>query len=108
MTNLDRSETLRRIATNQLRIATLVNDLTRSASILTADIEQEEAHTGVRDLRNSEYPVLARNLRARRDNLLATVASLEAVAVIGTRNGKQGSPAGDRISEHSFVIHQCA
>jgi hypothetical protein len=62
MTNLDRSETLRRIATNPLRIATLVNDLTRSASILTADIEHEEAQTGVRDLRNSEYPVLARNL----------------------------------------------
>jgi hypothetical protein len=73
MTNLDRSETLRRIATDQLRIATLVNDLTRSASILAADIEHEEAQTGVRDLRNSEYPVLARNLRARRDNLLATV-----------------------------------
>ena len=107
MTNLDRSETLRRIATNQLRIATLVNDLTRSASILTADIEREEAQTGVRDLRNPEYPVLARNLRARRDNLLATISSLE-VTVIGTGDDQPGSPTGDRISENGFVIRQCA
>ena len=50
MTNLDRSETLRRIATNQLRIATLVNDLTRSASILTADIDVGAIAEGKFDL----------------------------------------------------------
>jgi hypothetical protein len=79
MTNSYRSETLRSIATNQLRIATLINNLTWSASILAADIEHEEVQTRVRDLREPGYPALARNLRARRDNLLATVASLEAI-----------------------------
>jgi hypothetical protein len=79
MTNSYRSETLRSIATNQLRIATLINSLTRSASILAADIEHEEAQTRVRDLRDPGYPELARNLRTRRDNLLATVTSLEAI-----------------------------
>ncbi|SHN82544.1 hypothetical protein SAMN05444170_5145 [Bradyrhizobium erythrophlei] len=78
MTMLDRSETVQRIATNQLRMATLISDLMRSASILTADIEHQEAQTGVRDLKSPTYPSVARHLRARRDNLLATVASLEA------------------------------
>ena len=80
MTMLDRSETLQRIATNQFRTATLINDLTRSVSILTANIEHQEAQTGVCDLKNPTYPVMARNLRARRDNLRATIASLEASA----------------------------
>jgi hypothetical protein len=51
--------------------------------ILTADIEHEEMRFGVRDLADPNYPVLARNLRARRENLEATIASLEA-AVQGT------------------------
>jgi len=80
MATLDRSETLQRIATNQLRTATLINDLTRSVRILTADIEHQEALTGVRDLKNPTYPMMARHLRARRDNLAATVASLKAAA----------------------------
>jgi hypothetical protein len=48
--------------------------------LLTADIELEEARTGVRDLKNPAYSTLARNLRARRDNLVATIAMLEASA----------------------------
>jgi hypothetical protein len=77
MTNLHQSEPPS-LTTNQLRIATFLNNLTRSASILTADIEHEESHTGVRDPRSSDYSVLARSLRARRDNILSTLASLEA------------------------------
>jgi hypothetical protein len=80
MATLDRSETLQRIATNQLRTATLINDLNRSVRILTADIEHQEAQTGVRDLKSPAYPVMARHLRAQRDNLRATIASLEATA----------------------------
>jgi hypothetical protein len=45
--------------------------------LLTVDIEHEEARVGVRDLSDPAYPVLARSLRTRRDNICATYASLE-------------------------------
>ena len=73
-------ETLRATAAvNRLRIATLIADLTRTADILTADIEHEEERAGVGDFADPAYPVLARTLRVRRQNLRATIASLEAV-----------------------------
>lgn len=76
------SETLRTAAAvNRLRIATLIADLTRTAGILTADIEQEEARAGVRRLADPAYPVLARTLRMRRENIGATIASLENIRV---------------------------
>ena len=77
MTFLDRSETPRRSCMNQLIIATLLNNLTRSMSSLTADIEQLEANAPVRDLRDPTYPLIARHLRMRRDNISATIASLQ-------------------------------
>jgi len=43
------------------------------------DIEHEEAWAGVRDLSDPAYPMLARSLRARRENIGATIASLEAL-----------------------------
>lgn len=64
-------------AIKKLQIATLIGDLSRKADFLTADIEHEEARTGVRDLADPAYPVLARSLRVRRDNIGATVAMLE-------------------------------
>jgi hypothetical protein len=80
MANSSLLETLRETAaTNRLQIATLISDLTRSINFLTADIEHEEAHAGVRDLADPAYPVLARSLRMRRENIRATLASLEAV-----------------------------
>jgi hypothetical protein len=73
-------ETLRGIAAvNGLQIATLIGDLSRKMTILTADIEHEEARAGVRDVADPAYPVLARSLRARRENIGATIASLEAL-----------------------------
>jgi hypothetical protein len=45
--------------------------------ILTADIEHEESRVGVRDMSDPGYPVLARSLRARRENIGATIAMLE-------------------------------
>jgi hypothetical protein len=69
-------ETLpRTAAVNGLQIATLIGDLSRKVAILTADIVHEEAR--VRDLSDPAYPVLARSLRVRRDNIGATVAMLE-------------------------------
>jgi hypothetical protein len=73
-------ETLRgTAAANRLQIATLIESLLRSVELLTVDIEHEEARTGVRDLSDPTYPVLARTLRERKDNIRATIASLEMV-----------------------------
>jgi hypothetical protein len=78
MANPYRAETLRETAaTNRLQIATLISDLTRKMDILTADINHEEKRAGVRDLSDPAYPVLARTLMARRDNLGATIGSLQ-------------------------------
>ena len=80
MVNRYRTEPLRGMAaTNELQIATLIADLWRSVEVLTADIEHEEMHSGVRNVADPNYPVLARSLRARRENLGATIASLEAL-----------------------------
>ena len=67
----------RTAAVNGPQIATLIGSLSRSAELLTVDIDHEEARAGVRDLSDPTYPVLARSLRARRDNIGATIASLE-------------------------------
>lgn len=77
MANSSLIETLRgTAAANRFQIATLIESLSRSVELLTADIEHEEARTGVRDLSEPTYPVLARSLRSRRDNIEATLASL--------------------------------
>lgn len=71
-------ETPRRTAAiNGLQIATLIGSLSRSVALLTVDIEHEEARTGVRDLPDPTYPVLARGLRVRRENIGATICMLE-------------------------------
>jgi hypothetical protein len=71
-------ETPRRTtAVNGLQIATLIGSRSRSVALLTVDIEHEEARTGVRDLADPAYPVLARSLRTRRENIGTTVAMLE-------------------------------
>jgi len=71
-------QTLRETAAaNRLQIATLIGDLSRSVEVLTADIEHEEMRSGVRDLSDPTYPVLARSLRKRRENIGATLAMLE-------------------------------
>ena len=74
-------ETLRgTAAANELHIATLIANLSRSVEILTADIEHEEVRAGVHDVLDPTYPVLARSLRVRRDNLMETIALLQASA----------------------------
>jgi hypothetical protein len=73
-------ETLRgTAAVNRFQIATLIESLLRSVELLTVDIEHEEVRVGVRDLSDPTYPVLARSLRTRRENIKVTIASLAAV-----------------------------
>ena len=60
-----------------MKLRALVADLHLRAQVLDADIHDEEQRTGIFDVANVAYPILARNLRARRDNLLATIRVLE-------------------------------
>jgi hypothetical protein len=46
---------------------------------LTSDIEAEEATTGIHDMSDPDYSLLARSLRARRGNLRVTIGALEAL-----------------------------
>ena len=60
-----------------LQIGELIADIDRVVHILNSDIATEEEQAKVFDRSQSEYPILARTLTARRDNLRATIAALE-------------------------------
>jgi hypothetical protein len=66
-----------RYLTIQERTNRLVSDLRRLIQLLEHDINYEEVRTGIADIANSNYSVLARQLRGRRDNLAATICKLE-------------------------------
>jgi hypothetical protein len=57
-------------------IRTLMDDLNRTIRILDCDIATEEERARVFDRSDAMYPILARTLAARRDNLKVTVAAL--------------------------------
>ena len=59
------------------QIKTLIASLTRSVEFLNFDIDAEEERARVRDVFNPAYPILARHLRARRDNLNVTITALQ-------------------------------
>jgi hypothetical protein len=78
MANSYLPETLRRTAaTNRVQIATLIGDLWRSVEVLSDDTEYEELRAGVHNVADPAYPVLARSLRTRRENIGTTIAMLE-------------------------------
>jgi hypothetical protein len=60
-----------------MKLRALISDLRRRVQLLDSDIQEEEKRTGISDPSNSAYPILARNLRTRRGNLLATITMLE-------------------------------
>jgi hypothetical protein len=62
------------------QISTLISNLTRSVELLHFDIDFEEERARIRDLSDPAYPILARHLRTRRENLMETIAALEARA----------------------------
>jgi hypothetical protein len=53
-----------------------IRDLRRLVQLLKVDIEFEEERTGISDPMNSNYSNLARKLRVRRENLIATISRL--------------------------------
>ena len=59
------------------QISALIDDVDRVVRILDCDIATEEERAGVSDPFNGAYPVLARSLAARRENLKRTIAALE-------------------------------
>ena len=59
------------------RLDALIADLWWRVRLLNTDILEEEAKAGVFDPQQPTYPLLALNLRARRDNLVATLGVLE-------------------------------
>jgi hypothetical protein len=60
-----------------LRTRTLIADIDRIVQILNSDIAAEEEQARVFDRSQVEYPMLARTLTARRDNLRHTIAALQ-------------------------------
>jgi hypothetical protein len=59
-------------------IGTMIADMRRVVQILDCDVQTEEKRSRVFDRSDAHYPILARTLAARRDNLKATIAALEA------------------------------
>ena len=64
-------------ATAATQLHALISDLRWRVQLLDADIAEEERKAGVCDAADLTYPMLALTLRARRDNLLATVSTLQ-------------------------------
>ena len=59
------------------QIKKLIADLDRLVQIIACDIATEEERARVSDRSDAAYPILARVLAARRDNLRGTIAALE-------------------------------
>ena len=55
----------------------MIADIDRNVRLLDCDITTEEERVGISDRFDAAYPILARKLAARRDNLRDTVTELE-------------------------------
>jgi hypothetical protein len=64
-------------AREALQTKALIADINRIVQILDSDIAAEEKQARVFDRSQAEYPMLARTMAARRDNLLNTISALE-------------------------------
>ena len=60
-----------------MQTRSLIADIDRVVQIIDSDIVAEEENASVFDKSQVEYPMLARTLAARRDNLKGTIAALE-------------------------------
>ena len=60
-----------------LQTQSLIADIDRVVQIIDSDIAAEEEKAGVFNRSQAEYPMLARTLAARRDNLMGTIAARE-------------------------------
>jgi hypothetical protein len=65
-----------------LRLSVFVVELRRIVQLIDADIQVEEERSNIFDVSNATYPILARQLRLRRQNLMATISLLEGKRVL--------------------------
>ena len=63
--------------TEMARVSALIGDLDRRAQLLECDITAEEKRVCVSNRSDDAYPIAARILAVRRDNLKATITTLE-------------------------------
>jgi flagellar biosynthesis/type III secretory pathway chaperone len=78
MPNVSHFETLtERYVLVQQRTETLISDLRRLVHLIEADIKSEEERVGIFNPTRSDYPVTARQLKARWQNLTSTISRLE-------------------------------
>ena len=68
---------MRHPSVRALQTRALIADIRRLVDILNVDIAQEESLIGVSDPTLPGYPMVARALIARRENLESTLASLQ-------------------------------
>jgi hypothetical protein len=59
-------------------IGRMIEDFRRVVQVLDCDVSSKEERSQICDLSDPCYLILARQLAARRDNLKATIAALEA------------------------------
>jgi hypothetical protein len=77
MTKLHHSGTAQEMASRQASVIRgMMDDLERTVQILSIDISTEEERVLVFNRSDPSYPILARTLTARRDNLIVTIADL--------------------------------
>lgn len=72
-----RFETARKGKSRDLTIGKMLAELVLACRLIEADIAAEEARAGVFDRSDRRYPILAKSLNDRRDNLKGTIATLE-------------------------------
>ncbi|MVT63559.1 hypothetical protein GPL21_00325 [Bradyrhizobium pachyrhizi] len=72
-----RFETARESTVRELTISKILADLVRTLQLIEAEIAAEEERARIFDRSNVRYPVLAKSLNDRRDNLRVTIAALE-------------------------------
>jgi hypothetical protein len=66
---------------NRASLATsLAFELEQVAALLQSALAEEEGKAKVKDPADPQYPMLARSLRTRHDNLQRTISSLKAAA----------------------------
>jgi uncharacterized protein YqeY len=60
-----------------VQIWKMIVDIDRTVRLLKCDITTEEERVGISDRSDAAYPILARMLATRRDNLNDTITALE-------------------------------
>lgn len=85
----------------RVRIGALLADLQRSLEMIKGDIDIEEKQTQWPSPQDLRYPVIGRALRARYDNLAATIRILE-----DRVREKMESSLGPSRSHRSLSLHE--